>query len=120
MYFVRLRGNEPVRCSSGDDVASMAFDFRTVACRGPEPRVAPQLGQVRVGVAARENGELLEVRDSIHRRGPSQHVRGHVERGEPSGGSRALPGAFGFSSLLEDFAARRARCRCAGVPAGAA
>ena len=100
----------------------MAFDFHTVACRGPEPRVAPQLGEIRVGVATRENGELLEVRDPIHGRGPSQHVRGHVARGSPSGGRCARAGwvwlllaPAGFAALARPFCPRGGCRRVWGV-----
>ena len=69
----------------------------------PQPRVAPQLGQVRVRVAARENGELLEVGHAVDGRRAAEHVGGH----------------FVFYLLEIGFAARRARCRRAGVSVGA-
>ena len=84
-----------------------------------EPRVTSKLGQVRVRVARRQDRQLLEVRDPIHGRGPSQHVSGHVARGSPSGGRCARAGWVWLLRGREDFAARRARCRRAGVPAGA-
>ena len=66
---------EPLRMSSSRRTSRARWTSSAVARSLASD---PQLGQVRVRVARRQNGQLLEVRDAVDGRRAAEHMRGHL------------------------------------------